>query len=197
MTHQHQTKEEQEKRQFIITNAIRGILWLTAIIGAYLLAALLLPEQWEDILDPITDNTLLLFSVFFLSETFIGIIPPELFIIWASSKPLSIYLLYLMLMSVLSWAGGLIAYMAGKQFHNLVWVQRLTRLENFQRYARLYRKFGAVVIVVSALTPLPYAMISFLSASFRFPPRKYLIYSATRFLKFVLLGWLFWNINLS
>jgi len=197
MTHQHQTQEEQEKRQFILSNAIKGILWLAAIIGAYLLAALLLPEQWEEVLDPITENTLLMFSVFFLSETFIGIIPPELFVIWASSQPLSIYLIYLLVMAVLSWTGGLIAYLVGKQFHNLTWVQRMTKLENFQRYTRLYRKFGGVVIVVSALTPLPYAMISFLSATFKFPLPKYLIYSAMRFLRFVLLGWLFWNINVS
>ncbi len=194
---QHSTQEEEEKRKFIFSNALKGVIWLGAILGGYLLAVQLLPQEWNEIISPFTDRAPLMFGVFFLSETFIGIIPPELFIIWAANKSFSTFILYMILLALISWSGGVIAYWVGKQFHRTRWIQRLTQRENFQRYAQLYRKFGAVVIVVSALTPLPYAMISFLSATFRFPFNKYLIYSSTRFLRFVFLGWLFWNLGVS
>jgi len=188
-------KEAIEKRNFIIVNVLRGVAWLGVIIGIYLLAEYFLPENLKDILKPFTERPLVMFSIYFFSETFMGIIPPEFFVIWAAEKSLPIFLFYMLLLAVLSWIGGLIAYWVGRRFHKSKFLKRFTQLESYQNYMRIYRRFGAIIIVISALTPLPYAFISFLSATFQFPLSKYLVYSASRFLRFVILGWLFWNIN--
>ena len=54
-----------------------------------------------------------------MSEVILGIIPPELFMIWAiSSKPIDSYLLYVVVFSVLSYTAGFSAFLFGKYLHN-------------------------------------------------------------------------------
>ncbi|GAB4417368.1 MAG: hypothetical protein OHK0039_27650 [Bacteroidia bacterium] len=176
--------------RFILSNSLKGLLWLGAIVGAYVLADYLLPEEWNRFLKPFTDRPVLMFSIFFFSETFTGLIPLELFVIWASKNGPMNYGAAVALMSLLSYIGGYIAYLLGQQIKNLRWLHRLTELEAYRRNQQLYRRWGGIVIILAALTPLPYAIICFLSGTFHFPWQRFLLYSATRFLRFAVVGWI-------
>lgn len=180
--------------QFVIQNVLKGLAWLAGIVILYILARKYIPDEWLIWLEPLTSNPPLMCGVFFASETLFGLIPLELFIFWAKEQSLTAagFSAYVFLFACLSYLGGLCAYLAGVWAHRISWLKRLSELESFQTYAGLYRKWGVVIIILAALTPLPYATISFLSATFRFPLSRYLLYASTRFLRFLLVGWGTW-----
>ena len=175
--------------KFILTNALKGLLWLGAIVGAYVLADYLLPAEWNAFLKPFTDRPVLMFTIFFLSETFTGLIPLELFVIWAAGRPLDMYIAFVALMAVLSFGGGSIAYLIGRWIKDWPRLARITQWDTFVHNAELYRRWGGIIIILAALTPLPFAIICFLSGTFQFPYRRFLLYSATRFIRFAVVGW--------
>lgn len=187
--------EDPAYRRFVWQNISNGLVWLGAIVGLYVLALYFLPDEWNAYLKAYTDRPGWMFTIFFLSEAFTGLIPLELFIIWAASQPLGMYITYVVLLAVLSYVGGIVAFLLGTRLQHIRMLRRLNRREAFQRYGKLYRRWGGVVIIIAALTPLPYAVISFLSATFQFPFSRYLQFAAFRFLRFAFLGWLLWTIK--
>ncbi len=189
-------KERKEYYQFVISSGIKALIWLAAIIGGYFLFEKFVPHQWNQYLAPFTKKPELIFMIFFVSETLFGIIPMEFFILWAKHEPVLTYIAYMVLLSLLSYLGGFIAYWAGTQVKRFSFLKKLTQLDSFRYYASIYSKFGGLVIILSALTPLPFATISFLSATFQFPVKKYMLYSATRFARFAILGWFLWTVSI-
>jgi len=180
--------QQQEYRQFIVQNALKGVLWLAGIVALYLLADYCLPAEWDILMTHFNNRPLMMVGIFFASETLFGLIPLELFILMVKHEPLWYYSLYVGLLAVLSYAGGIIAFWAGRYTHRIPLLKRLTQTETFLKYEKIYRKWGGIVIVLAALTPLPYSTISFLSSSLHFPFKRYLLYAATRFLRFAVVG---------
>ena len=188
-------KNRKEYYQFIFSSGIKALIWLAAIVGGYLLFEKFVPTQWNQYLAPFNEKPELIFTIFFASETLFGIIPLEFFILWAKKEPILTYISYVILFSALSYIGAFIAYWAGTQVKRFAFLKRLTQLDSFRYYATIYSKFGGLVIILSALTPLPFATISFLSATFQFPVEKYMLYSATRFARFAIMGWILWAVG--
>ncbi|HBK82942.1 MAG TPA: short-chain dehydrogenase, partial [Flavobacterium sp.] len=59
----------------------------------------------------------LLFTIFFISESILGLIPPDIFIAWTSTT--STPLVYLTILAFLSYFGGVMAYFMGKGFASI------------------------------------------------------------------------------
>ena len=54
-----------------------------------------------------------------MSELILGLIPPELFMIWAiTSRPITSYFIYVLIFSILSYTAGFAAFNFGKYLHN-------------------------------------------------------------------------------
>ena len=184
-----------EYRRFVLKSAFRGVVYFGIIVGLFFIFKYWVPSNWKVLLAPVTSKPLLMFLIFFLSETFFGIIPPEFFIIWSSGNfPLEIYSFQVALMSVLSFLGALIAYWAGTKLHHGGLYNKIMK-GRMKKYVYYYQRFGGAIIVISAVTPLPFAAISLISATlgFRFP--KYCLYASTRFLRFIFYGFFFWGIQ--
>lgn len=188
-------KEQKEYKQFVFRNITKGIIWLIGILAIYWLGKMFLPMQWEQYIESFSDRTFLIFSIFFASETFFGIIPLEFFVIWARDQAIGMYILYVFILSVLSYLGAIISYGGGLVLKRTKLLKRVREWDSFQHYSSLYRRWGGIIIIIAALTPIPFATISFLSASFGFPFSRYLLYSSTRFLRFIFLGVLLWLIT--
>jgi hypothetical protein len=96
----------------------------------------------------------LVLAFFFVSETALGLIPPDLFIIWA--KQFASPYAMVALLAVLSYAAGLLAYYLGVR---LVAINRLSHYINvkFAKQFTMLRSWGAPIIIVAALLPLPYS----------------------------------------
>ena len=97
-----------------IGKSLKKALWPVVIV----IIALLLfnnyvynvNEGLKHFTDTFTD--IQVFTVFFLSESFLGLIPPEIFIAW--SKKTSEPIFNLVLLAFISYVGGVISFFIGK-----------------------------------------------------------------------------------
>src|SRR3989339_615477 len=69
-----------------------------------------------------TFSTTSIFVTFLISETFFGLLPPEIFIAW-SAKSITPWL-FLFIIATLSYVGGIFAYFIGNQFNRIPLVKR-------------------------------------------------------------------------
>ncbi len=131
-------------------------------------------------------SSFLILTVFFISESVLGIIPPELFIAWSGKTDSP--LLFLSIIACLSYLGGIISYFTGRaslkitSIHNYLEVKMVKHLKNA-------RKWGGILILVGALLPLPFAVASLAAGMIRFSFRSYLLFGLARFVRYAIYGW--------
>ena len=126
-------------------------------------------------------NTYWALAIFFTSETILGLIPPDLFIIWAK-KFASPYGM-VTLLACLSYLGGVIAYFLGKYIGGLPKIEQWI-LTKFDKHFKLIQKWGGVLIVFAALFPLPFSAICLVAGAVRFPFKTFLALGLFRFARF-------------
>lgn len=139
----------------------------------------------NELLVKMTDTfpTLGVLTVFFLSESILGLIPPEIFIAWSDKMPNPV--LYLSLLAVLSYTGGIISYFIGRAstkiaaVHDYLEVKMVKHLKNA-------RKWGGFLIVVGAILPVPFAISSMAAGMIKYPFVNFLLFGLVRFLRFYL-----------
>ena len=177
-------------------NLIRGFAYLVVLVVLVILFKSYFKTQYEALEHAVSDNYYLMFFIFLVSEILIGIIPPELFMIWSSDDPLSYYITAIAVMTFVSLFAGWLNYrfglFVGKREFFLNLFQKRFRLE---KYRQRYDQYGAGLIIVSAVTPLPFALISLLTGTLHYPQRKYLLYSSFRIVRFIIYGFIIWEIH--
>ena len=157
------------------------------IIGKYLL-------DFKAIFNFISEHLpdTLVMVVFFISESFLGMIPPDLFVIWAGkfNNPFGI----LLLLGILSYAGGVLSYLIGYG------ITRMKRMKAYServldKYIGLVRRWGGAFIIISALFPFsPYSMVIIAVSLFKYPFRMYLLFGLSRILRFIIQGIIYLNV---
>ncbi|WP_421919308.1 YqaA family protein [Marinifilum sp.] len=169
---------------FIVSILKKAIVPLFLIIGLVLFLEYYVLD-FENLFYTTTKNlpTIGLLSVFFVSESFLGLIPPELFIAWVKTLPNPI--LYLSILALLSYLGGCVSYGIGR------WFLRVSSLRNWievkiGKHIHNIRKWGGFLIIVGALLPIPFSIVSIASGIIRFSFVKYLFYALFRFARFYL-----------
>ena len=174
--------------KFLGVNLIKLIL----ILGGIVLLILLLDQvvdfrQQQDNLQHFVErhNPFFVFSFFLLTESFMGFIPPDIFMVWGKARFPEHAFLIVGLLGTLSYIGGINAYFLG------VWVRKFPKVEKYiqRRYEKnfeLIEKWGGVVIIMAALFPLPFAMISTIAGIVRYPFRTFALYGLTRYIRFFL-----------
>ncbi|WP_333694859.1 short-chain dehydrogenase [Flavobacterium sp.] len=126
-----------------------------------------------------------IFSVFFISESILGLLPPDIFIAW--TKNTDFPLLYLSLLALLSYTGGVVSYLLGKAMllipavHNFMY-------EKMSKHIANMRKWGGLLIAVGALLPLPFAIAAMAAGMIKFSFKNFLLFSLLRFLRFIIYG---------
>lgn len=179
------------RMQFLIINGLKGFVWLLVILGAYFLFKELVlshaPDEW---IDQIYAQPLLVYLTYCFSEFFFGIIPPELFMIWAINKDsIAHYFINLAFFAGVSYLMGYLTFLIGSFFY---------KREGFKRFRNtflkeqwpLLKRYGLFLIIVAALTPLPWAAISLLVGSAGYPSKRYLKYALFRLLRFAVYGYI-------
>lgn len=130
-------------------------------------------------------------SFFFVSETLLGLIPPEIFIAW-SGKMYNPWL-YLSILAVLSYGGGLVSYWMGRMItkipsvHNYIEVKMEKQLKNS-------KKWGGFLIIVGALLPLPFSISCIAAGIIKFPFNNVMLYGSLRLLRFGIYGLIIFNV---
>lgn len=139
----------------------------------------------EDMLVTITETyaPLEVLSIFFLSESLLGLVPPELFIAWAGKSVSPI--LFLTLLATASYLGGIVSYWIGVGITKIPAVHEAMELK-MAKHIKNTRKWGGFLIIVGALLPIPFAMTSIAAGIIRFPFSSYLIFGLLRYARFYL-----------
>jgi membrane protein YqaA with SNARE-associated domain len=96
----------------------------------------------------------LVLTIFFISETILGLVPPDLFIVWAKqfASPYAV----VTVLAILSYVAGLVAYYMG---FRLVAIRQLSDYIHvkFEKQFTMLRSWGGLIIVIAALLPLPFS----------------------------------------
>ncbi|KAA3632428.1 MAG: short-chain dehydrogenase [Bacteroidetes bacterium] len=172
---------------FIGFNVLRiAFLYALVILGFVLLGKFLLDLDgiYKGAIDQFKDFEVLL--IFFVSESLLGMIPPDLFMLWTGKFKNPFWILTLL--GVLSYLGGIISYRIG------TWIAGLPRIKKFiekrlQKYITLTRKWGGAFITISALFPFsPYATVVLAVSLLKYPNRLFLIFGLSRILRFMIQG---------
>ena len=170
--------------KFILDNLKKAILPFTIIIAVLFLLHYFVFD-FKELFYTVTNNLdpLGWFSIFFTSESILGLIPPELFIAWVKTTPSP--LLNLTILATLSYTGGIVSYGIGKMIMRLPSLQKAVQ-GTMSKHIKNLRKFGAALILVGALLPIPFSMVSIASGMIDYKFRTYLMWGLFRFLRFYL-----------
>jgi len=177
---------------FLWKNSLKIAIGFAVVIGAFLIFKDYVPNydaKLESVLNSI--NTWWALSIFFASETILGLIPPDLFIIW--SKKFDSPYLMVSLLAILSYVGGVLAYFIGRYIGGLPIVESWI-LAKFDKHFIMIRKWGGVLIVFAALFPLPFSSICSVAGAVRFPFKTFLILALFRFVR--IFGYALFLLNL-
>ncbi len=170
--------------KFVWRSIKKAILPIVLFVGALLAVDRYLLDM-EAVLVNVTETypPLGIIGVFFISESLLGLIPPELFIAWSgkSSSPI----LFLSLLALASYIGGIISYYIGRAITKIPAVHEQIEVKMAQ-HIKNTRKWGGFLIIVGALLPIPFAMTSIAAGIIKFPFQSYLMFGLLRFVRFYL-----------
>ena len=88
-------------------------------------------------------SPLVIFSIFLISESLLGLLPPEIFIAWASKSDYSI--LFLLLLATISYIGGIISYFIGSLLFLIPAVKDYIEVKIAKHIVNL-RKWGGIFV---------------------------------------------------
>lgn len=157
------------------------LLLIFFLVGRYLVD---FEQLFNGIISRLSDKFVLL--IFFVSESFMGMIPVDLFVVW--TQKFDNPLLYLSLLGLLSYTGGIISYGIG------IWISSRPKFKAYserrlRNYMGFVRKWGGAFIIVAALFPFtPFSLVVISVTLFKYPFRLFLLYGIARLVRFVLQG---------
>jgi membrane protein YqaA with SNARE-associated domain len=125
----------------------------------------------------------IVFSFFLLSETILGLLPPEIFIAW-SAKSVTPWL-FLFFLASASYVGGILAYYAGTLLFRIPSVSYYLE-HKIARHIKNLRKWGGFFVVVGAMLPIPHSVVSLASGLIKYDFKHYLRWALFRYVRFVL-----------
>ena len=124
-------------------------------------------------------------TLFLISETVLGWIPPDLFIMW--SDKFNAPLLWLTILGTISYVGGMNAYFIGKIALKFPRFRRWLENRNAVFFERI-RKWGGIIIILAALFPLPFATTTLAAGMVKYPLKQTLIFGLSRYIRFFIYG---------
>lgn len=127
-----------------------------------------------------------IFTFFFVSETLLGLVPPEIFIAW--TKKTADPILNLVVLATLSYSGGLLSYFIGKWALQLKSVKLYLEVK-MAKHLKNTSKWGGFLILVGALLPVPFSISCMAAGMIRYSFKNVVLFGLFRFLRFGLYAW--------
>lgn len=179
------------RMQFLLKNGLKGLAWLAILLVAYFFFEKIViskdPDMW---VERFYARPLIIYLIYIGSEFFFGIIPPELFMIWAVNKAnIANYFFNLAFFGIVSYALGYLTFLIGRFMFKRV-TFRYVRIKFLKQSWPQLRKYGLFIIIVAALTPLPWSAICLLVGSAGYPTPRFLRYALFRLLRFAVYGFI-------
>lgn len=180
-----------ERKRFIVKYILQALVSLAIIAGGALLFKELYfdhdPEYW---IDKFYSNPLMIYLIYIASEIIFGIFPPELFMFWALNigDTLS-YVCNICFFAIISLLAGHLAYWVGK-YLSRVFGKRIKKKNFIAQYLPIVKKFGGLLIIIAAFTPLPWATITLIMGIIDYNYRKFTLLAFARVLRFAIYGFI-------
>jgi len=129
-----------------------------------------------------TCSPIVIFTIFLVSESLLGLLPPEIFIAWASKSSHSFFNLFLL--STISYVGGIISYFIGSRLFLIPSVKNYIEVKIAKHIVNL-RKWGGIFVFLGAVSPLPHSIVSMACGLIKYNFKHYLLWSLFRYARFL------------
>ena len=185
------------RMRFFIKLILRGFIWLLLILAFYLLfRKVIFTHNFSEVIEPFYAQPLVVYGIYFTSELIMGIIPPELFMLWAVNKGnLTVYMANVGFFASVSYFLGYVTFLAGhfvkKRYSD--WTFRFKKLNSIWSQ---FKKYGIFMVILAAITPIPWSAISFLVGTTGLKGRVFLRYGLFRFVRFGVYGYIIYKTHL-
>ena len=125
----------------------------------------------------------IIWLIFALSESLLGLIPPDLFIVWGMNSKFP--LLTVAILSVISYLGGFISYFIGRA---IMYHPRLKTFLNrkYEKLANFLKRWGGFFILIAAIFPVPYSMATMLAGMVDYKIERLALFGIARIVRFFL-----------
>jgi membrane protein YqaA with SNARE-associated domain len=186
--------EEETRSGFLIKNILKGLLWFAVIITIFIFAEDYIQTNFQKDIDAVHDKPVLLYMVFFASEVVFGLIPPEFFmLVWIlHGVTIPVYVVNLTILTLISYIAGIIGYFIGKNFSKTAFYKKISD-RYLQQYQGKLKKYGGFLVIVGAVTPVPYSATCMLAGSINLDFKYFLLICITRIVRFSIYGWMVWS----
>ncbi|MFY0629821.1 MAG: short-chain dehydrogenase [Flavobacteriaceae bacterium] len=128
---------------------------------------------------------------FFISETILGLIPPEIFIGW--SKKTADPILNLSILATLSYIGGIITFFIGKATLRIRSVKNYLEVK-MAKHLKNTSKWGGFLILIGALLPVPFSITCLTAGMIKYPLKGVVLFGLFRFARFALYAWAIFSV---
>ncbi|EON76855.1 hypothetical protein ADIS_2726 [Lunatimonas lonarensis] len=172
-------------------------MFLAVLVSLFLVFEKMFPaDEREALFGTIYDNIGLVITIFVLSEIFFGIIPPEVFMLWAlRTGHLGGFLSGIGMLAAISYLAGAFNYNVGRSIRNTAFFTKIRRMW-LKKSLILFERFGGYLIVVASVTPLPFAGIALLSGAGNVKAKTYYLNSIWRIVRYFVYAFVLYETSL-
>lgn len=182
------------RSRFLIKNLLKGLFGLAVIVVAYVLLQKF--TDFDFFLEKFGDLPILVYSIFTLSEVVFGIIPPELFMIWSIKHGIfESYALDVSVLTIISLIAGIIGYYVGTKIETIAFLETFFN-QYISKYKNLLNRYAGFLIIVGAVTPVPFSAICMLVGATNYPFPKFLLMTTSRILRFAVYSFVIYQANI-
>ena len=160
---------------------ILGVILLVFIFNKYVYN---INDGLRHITETFSKSSIL--TLFFISESLLGLIPPEIFIAWTKKTPEPI--LNLAILATLSYVGGLLSYYIGKLALKIETVKIYLEVK-MAKHLKNSKKWGGFLILVGALLPVPFSISCMAAGMIKYPFKNVVLFGLFRFARFAVYAW--------
>jgi len=168
---------------------VRSLFKLAIIVGLIILLFIGIQQfivtDLKQLFFTLTDKVpdTIIWLIFTLSESLLGLIPPDLFIVWGMKSKFP--LLTVAILSVISYLGGFISYFIGRA---IMYHPRLKTFLNrkYEKLANFLKRWGGFFILIAAMFPVPYSMATMLSGMVNYKIERLALFGIARIVRFFL-----------
>ena len=186
-----------DRADFFLRQLGKGFLFLLVIIGGYILASRNFGFDLKEIMGSLYEKPVIVYSIFLVSEVVFGIIPPEFFMIWSQRHAdLGIFINNIAMLTVISYSAGILGYWFGA-YLNTTTIYRLFKKRVFGKFEEHFYRYGGFLVIVAAITPIPFSGICMLVGSLHYPFNKFMLFAMARFIRFTLYAAIIWQTQVA
>jgi membrane protein YqaA with SNARE-associated domain len=180
-----------ELKKIFRKHLIRGIIFLFILVALVSALALSFEPQIREFADWLTNNFGFwgLSASVFVADLIISPIPPDaaLFFIGQSSMHEQ-WIVWVPLLGLVSTVAGLCGWFVGRRLQRVRFFKRL--IASFRREHRTsIKRFGFWMVVIGALTPLPFSLTCWVAGIFKLPLQTFMLAALARVPRFVVYYW--------